>query len=861
MRLLIASVVGLSLAAMAANSWAVDESTPGWFAFTIPGLDTSETFVDMSSLNAAPAGDNGRVVVKDGQFVDGKGKRVRLLGTNLTFAGALPSKEQAPAIAGHLRKLGFNIIRFHHIDGATAPRALWNKDHSVFDPEMLDRLDWLIHQLKEHGVYTNLNLHVSRTYPGMPKSGTYPRAFRYGKGLDNFHRPFIELQKQYARDLLTHRNPYTKTTYAEETAVMVVELNNENSLTNVKISDLRNTPEPYMSDLVSQWRAWIKQRYGTTDKLRQEWNAEDVPLGKEMLRDDDFADLSPWQFQASASAEMKTEVINGASGRVLKVNGLKVGDVSWSLQFHHSGLDFEEDKIYTISFRARADRERPVALNARLDREPWGSVGLDERLTLDKEWRDHTFTFRCKLASEQHGRVGLNLINELGVIEVADFSVRPGGLFGLPKNQSIEANSIPLPPTNAGEAQLIAFAQFQSDTECAYVDEMMDLLRNELKVDAAICDTQDSYGGALGVYREATRSDFIDMHGYWQHPQWLGTAWDRTNWRIPNTSMIAEESGGTLGQRAWYRVKGMPFTVSEYDHPAPSDYSAEMYGMLASFAAFQDWDGVYPFSYMNNNVLPEEEQHIRTYFDQHSHPCKMAFAPVAAVMLRLGAVAAGSNPLVMELPKDAMAKVFVDHGRDPGPVADLLAASMERPVALHLGDAQALGVPIHKAKKRRVSNTGEIVWDLSDPKRPCYTVNAPAVRFAAGVIGGREIALGDVSIKVTKAENDFAAIAVCALDAKPIAESDRVLVVVAGRAENSGMKWNEDRTSVGTNWGHAPTVVEGVEATIQVPGGKKVQALNGRGAPMGDVNARIRGNRIEFQSGAKHETLWYAVSK
>ena len=193
---------------------------------------------------------------------------LRLLGTNLTFAGAFPPKEAAPLLAGHLRKLGMNVVRFHHVDMGPAPRGLWLPDFSGLDPQQMDRLDWLIYQLKQHGIYVNLNLHVSRTYPGVPAG--VQQAFKYGKGLDNFYPPFIRLQEDYARLLLTHRNPYTQTTYAGGPAVAVIEINNENSLTHISGSAMRIMPEPFKSGLRKQW--W-KCRSAALRSLSAVWRA------------------------------------------------------------------------------------------------------------------------------------------------------------------------------------------------------------------------------------------------------------------------------------------------------------------------------------------------------------------------------------------------------------------------------------------------------------------------------------------------------------------------------------------------------------------------------------------------------------
>ncbi len=63
----------------------VDGTTPGWFEFDMPGLATAPgTAVDMSALNAEPAGKHGFVRIEGGHFVDGRGRRLRLFGTNIT---------------------------------------------------------------------------------------------------------------------------------------------------------------------------------------------------------------------------------------------------------------------------------------------------------------------------------------------------------------------------------------------------------------------------------------------------------------------------------------------------------------------------------------------------------------------------------------------------------------------------------------------------------------------------------------------------------------------------------------------------------------------------------------------------------
>ena len=59
----------------------------------------------------------------------------------------------------------------------------------------LDKLDYLISRLKRHGIYVDLNLHVSRSYPDRPRWEGMPDFF---KGVDNFDPEMIAQQRRYA---------------------------------------------------------------------------------------------------------------------------------------------------------------------------------------------------------------------------------------------------------------------------------------------------------------------------------------------------------------------------------------------------------------------------------------------------------------------------------------------------------------------------------------------------------------------------------------------------------------------------------------------------------------------------------------
>src|SRR5512137_1636798 len=268
------------LAVFSAGSLLV-QAEADMFPFVIPGLATppSNSVVDVSWLNDRPAGAQGFVRAREGHFVDGRGKRLRFLASNFTFGSCFPDHDTADKLAARLASLGINCIRFHHTDNQVAPHGIWKAGtpkKNEFDPDQLDRLDYFIAALKRHGIYANINLHISRNYwegedfpDGLANNRERQEKLpNYGKAIDKINDQMIRMQRDYARALLTHVNPYTKTSYAKEPCVAIVEINNENTLLQLKVASL---PEYYRAEVLKKWNVWLKARFGSTEKLAAAW--------------------------------------------------------------------------------------------------------------------------------------------------------------------------------------------------------------------------------------------------------------------------------------------------------------------------------------------------------------------------------------------------------------------------------------------------------------------------------------------------------------------------------------------------------------------------------------------------------------
>ena len=303
----------------------------GLFPFVV-SYDSPANATNVSAWLDRPAGMHGFIRAEDGHLRNDAGP-ARFWATNICFEGCFPTHQQAERLAARLARLGINCVRMHHMDNF----SIWGKSPNklTIDPAKLERLDYLIDQLKKHGVYTNLNLHVSRWFG--EEEGFSGRSQRpeYDKGLDNFEPRMIELQKKYARDLLTHVNPYTGNAYTREPAIAFVEINNENALhATWGWGQIDQLPEPYAGTFQKLWNDWLKEKYGSTEKLRKAWNAEAVPTGAELLRNGNFGSAldSSWNLErdddAQAGWSIQTEGPEGRPCLRIVVNRLGNGLVA-----------------------------------------------------------------------------------------------------------------------------------------------------------------------------------------------------------------------------------------------------------------------------------------------------------------------------------------------------------------------------------------------------------------------------------------------------------------------------------------------------------------------------------------------------
>lgn len=271
----------------------VPPSQEGWFEIVSEQGVPPESEYNLTDWIDAPAGRHGRIRARGGQLWRG-GEPIQLWGLNNTYAACAPERETAHRRADFYAAMGINTIRLHkYADGTGWAGILAEHSALAFDPEMLDRMDYFVSVLKERGLYIKLSpVFIMPIGPEDAEHIPYLEDFDLnprtgwrnpGHGSLYFSRELQDMLIAQFRTLLTHRNPYTGLTYAEDPAIAFVELYNEDSIF------FGGTSRALASSATLRERAgrlfarWLQAKYETEEAFLEAWGGARA-LNTNMLR-------------------------------------------------------------------------------------------------------------------------------------------------------------------------------------------------------------------------------------------------------------------------------------------------------------------------------------------------------------------------------------------------------------------------------------------------------------------------------------------------------------------------------------------------------------------------------------------------
>lgn len=256
------------------------ENWAQWFEWQGTGRGGAGDALDVSGWMDAPAGRHGRVL-REGDRLMYNGNPVKFWGVNASFASCAPPKDRAERQAAFYARYGINSVRLHKYADGRGWAGILSDGAANFDPAALDRMDYYVAQLKQRGIYTKLSanfgalplgpadfasLQVARDY--RPNNDGWARA---DQGALWFSPEVQKLQMDQLLKVLEHTNPHTGMKYADDPAIVCVELVNENSIffyTTMAALQQRPTVRRLAGEA---FFAWLKEKYGTERALLAAW--------------------------------------------------------------------------------------------------------------------------------------------------------------------------------------------------------------------------------------------------------------------------------------------------------------------------------------------------------------------------------------------------------------------------------------------------------------------------------------------------------------------------------------------------------------------------------------------------------------
>ncbi len=413
------------------------------------------------------------------------------------------------------------------------------------------------------------------------------------------------------------------------------------------------------------------------------------------------------------------------------------------------------------------------------------------------------------------------------------------------------------------EARIADLARFYAELERRYFQEMVDYLRREVGVKVPVTGTNNYYGLA-SIYAQSV-ADYMDTHGYWDHPTFPGRPWDRLDFRIMNRSLL--RSPAVMQQTAFnsspiprWTLSALcdrPLVVSEWNQPFPNVYEYEMPLLVATYGSFQGWDGLFAYTYRHDREH-WDRQGIAGWFDLDGSPVKLSLLAVGALIFLRGDVSPATRTIPLDHTEGEVFGRIREYGATPtyGASGLPLTLSLQHRVCQRTftsGDSRPhAGAAVAVPRNPFVSDTAQLLWDGDSG---VVRIETPRTQGAVGFLSAGPVVLRDLEIRSAT----DAAIALTTLDGQPLARSRRMLLVAVAKQMNSGQRWREDGKGL-TEWGRGPVLLQPVRAALALSGTEylKVYALDIRGERLGEVPVACADNRCRFPIGTPG-TVWYEL--
>jgi len=365
--------------------------------------------------------------------------------------------------------------------------------------------------------------------------------------------------------------------------------------------------------------------------------------------------------------------------------------------------------------------------------------------------------------------------------------------------------------------------------------------------------------------------DFTDMHVYWDLCDKLD--------RMHNRPLIKQHhlNPRTLTNTiSIAKVHNKPLISTEWGSNWPNDWRAADILTTVSYAALNDWDALFLYSYNGGWGMSWDDLEKKLYYGTviFNDPAKMGLFPIASLIFLRGDVSEALNTYRASY---AINRLFdmKDSYEDRSRLAGIPYISKLEKDFIELESGETNSEIIYPSvdelstdNRRIESDTGEIIRDF---KKGIFILKTPRAFSFSGFVGKEK--KEEFSGVKFYTESEFATFTIVSLDGRKISGSDHLLLTVVGRVRNKNQELSPHITKQPDDLqrdvyildtGKAPILVESIDGEIVVEKKKakenlRVFSLNEKGIRKSEIPVDNVSKEFSFEISGAYNAIYYEI--
>ena len=245
-------------------------------------VDISFVFADEK-----PAGKHGFCQVDGENFRFEDGTLAKFWGVIFNGASCFPTHDYAEAVATRLEQTGCNLVRLHQMDAEWATPNLFRftagqrmTTTRQLNASSMERLDYLLKCLKEHGIYVAVDMITYRKFKSGDGVACANELWDNHKWYTHFDPVMVALQKEFCEQFWNHENPYTGLAYKDDPMFVFCDITNENEMFRpLNKGDYKWSRVDYYDNMLrDMFSKWLEEQGIEYDAYGCDLNEKEGPL-------------------------------------------------------------------------------------------------------------------------------------------------------------------------------------------------------------------------------------------------------------------------------------------------------------------------------------------------------------------------------------------------------------------------------------------------------------------------------------------------------------------------------------------------------------------------------------------------------